>query len=56
MRRTVNKLIDDYKVVLDGLLVDLAEVRLADRVQAVAKLEDKCGIGVVPARILAAVS
>jgi hypothetical protein len=42
----VKQLIDQHEVVLDGLLVELAKVGLAQRNQTIYKLEDQSGIGV----------
>lgn len=42
----VEQLVDEDKVVLDGLLVELAEVAAAELDQAVEELEDEGGIGV----------
>ena len=43
---TIDKLVDEHKVVLHCLLIDLAKVGLCNRYEAVAVLEDERRIGV----------
>jgi len=43
---TVQQLVHQHKVVLDGLLVELAKVPLAQHDQAVQELEDERGVGI----------
>jgi hypothetical protein len=43
---TIQKLVYQYKVVLDGLLIEFAEVAFSERDEAVKKLEYKRGIGI----------
>lgn len=45
-QRTIQQLIDEHKVVLDGLLVKLAKVPLSQLDQPVEELKDQRGIGV----------
>jgi hypothetical protein len=45
-RRTINELIDEHKVVLHALLVDLAEVRLGNPIEAIKILEHKSSVGI----------
>lgn len=45
-QRTVQQLVDQHKVVLDGLLVKLAKVPLSQLDQPVEELKDQRGIGV----------
>lgn len=48
MFRTINKLIDEDKVVLHGLLIHLSKVRLANVDEPIAKLENQRRIRVTP--------
>ena len=45
---TINEFVDEREIVLDALLVDLAEVTLADIDEAVAEFKDECRVGVCP--------
>jgi len=46
LAHTIEQLVDQHKVVLDGLLVKLGKVAAAQLDQAVEKLEDEGGVGV----------
>ena len=46
--RTVQKLVDEYKVVLHTLLADLAKVRLQHLHHLVEELKDECGVHIGP--------
>jgi len=48
-RRTVDELVNQYKVVLDGLLIHFPKVRLADGYESIAELKDHGRIDVVSA-------
>jgi hypothetical protein len=43
---TVEQLVDQHKVILDGFFVELAKISLAQLDQSVEKFEDQCGIGI----------
>lgn len=45
-RRTIKQLIDEHKVVLDGLLVHLAEIAPTYPNESIQEFKDQGGIGV----------
>lgn len=46
--RTIYKLVNEHEVVLNALFVNLAKVRLGDRVEPVKELENESSICIGP--------